>query len=39
MSKQDKFFTKVKLYEEEIKITALEISEKMLVIGYENGIL
>ena len=39
MSKQDKFFTKVKLYEEESKITAIEISEKMLVIGYENGIL
>lgn len=39
MSKQDKFFTKVKLNEEESKITAVEISEKMLVIGYENGIL
>ena len=39
MSKQDKFFTKVKLYEEESKITAVEISEKMLVVGYENGIL
>jgi hypothetical protein len=31
MSKQDKFFTKVKLFEKETKITASAILEKILI--------
>ena len=37
MSKQDKFFTKVKLFEKETKITASAILEKILITGDNGG--
>ena len=37
MSKQDKFFTKVKLFEKEVKITASAISDKLLITGDNGG--
>ena len=39
MSKQDKFFTKVKLFEKETKITASAILEKMLITGDMGGVI